>query len=162
MTPTSTAAENKRVAVFPGSFNPFTVGHADIVCRGLELFDRIIIAVGINTAKHTDGGETLLEPIRRLYAGNSRVEVASYSGLTVDFAAERGARFILRGVRSAKDFEYERDMAQINRQLSGIESVLLFSKPEYAAVSSSVVRELRAFGHDVDIFLPKPDDSTDI
>ncbi len=161
MTPTSTAAGNERIAVFPGSFNPFTVGHADIVRRGLELFDRIIIAVGINTAKHSDGGETSLEPIRRLYAGNSRVEVASYSGLTVDFAAACGARFLLRGVRSVKDFEYERDMAEINRQLSGIESVLLFSKPGYAAVSSSVVRELRAFGRDVDIFLPKPDDSTD-
>lgn len=161
MTPTSTAAASERIAVFPGSFNPFTVGHADIVARGLALFDRVIIAVGINTAKHSDGGEALLEPIRRLYAGDSRVEVASYSGLTVDFAAARGARFLLRGVRSVKDFEYERDMAEINRQLSGIESVLLFSKPDYAAVSSSVVRELRAFGRDVDIFLPKPNVSTD-
>ncbi len=143
-----------RIALFPGSFNPFTIGHADIVERGLELFDRIIIAVGINTAKCNESNDELLETIRRIYADEPRVEVAAYSGLTVDFAKLKSARFILRGVRSMKDFEYERDMAQINSQLSGIESVLLFSRPELAAVSSSVVRELKRFGHDISKFLP--------
>lgn len=152
---TATLMQTKsRIALFPGSFNPFTIGHADIVERGLELFDRIIIAVGINTAKCNESNNELLETIRRIYADEPRVEVAAYSGLTVDFAKLKSARFILRGVRSMKDFEYERDMAQINSQLSGIESVLLFSRPELAAVSSSVVRELKRFGHDISKFLP--------
>lgn len=153
MTHTSTA-ENERIAVFPGSFNPFTAGHADIVERGLALFDRIIIAVGVNVAKGESDAAKAVETIRRVYAGEPRVSVEAYSGLTVHFARERGARFLLRGVRSVKDFEYERDMAQINYQLSGIESVVLFSRPELAALSSSVVRELAAYGEDVTPFLP--------
>lgn len=155
MTRISTPTE--RIAVFPGSFNPFTKGHADIVERGLALFDRIIIAVGVNPAKRNDSVEATLEAIRSLYAGEPRIEVEAYTTLTVDFAAKKGARFILRGVRSAKDFEYERDIAEINRQLSGIESVILFSKAELAAVSSSVVRELAAYGRDVSSFLPDND-----
>lgn len=155
MTRISTPTE--RIAVFPGSFNPFTKGHADIVGRGLALFDRIIIAVGVNPAKSNDSVEATLEAIRRIYAGEPRIEVEAYTTLTVDFAAKKGARFILRGVRSVKDFEYERDIAEINRQLSGIESVILFSKAELAAVSSSVVRELAAYGRDVSSFLPDND-----
>lgn len=150
MTQTSTAT-NERVAVFPGSFHPFTAGHADIVGRGLELFDRIIIAVGVNAAKADSGAA---EAIRRLYRADDRIEVVEYAGLTVDLARKRGVDFILRGVRSVKDFEYERDMAQINTQLSGIETVILFSRPELAAVSSSVVRELQSYGADVSAFLP--------
>lgn len=154
MTPKSTVNE-PRVALFAGSFDPFTRGHADIVSRGLGLFDRIIIGVGINKAK-TDAAatEARVAPIAALYADEPRVSVEAFSNLTVDFALSRGARWLLRGVRSVKDFEYERDMADINRQLSGLESVILFSSPELAAVSSSVVRELRAFGHDVTPFLP--------
>lgn len=151
MTHISTPTE--RIAVFPGSFNPFTVGHADIVARGLELFDHIVIAVGINPSKpgnHSDA----VGAISKIYAGNPRVSVRTYEGLTVDFARAVGARFILRGVRSVKDFEYERDMAQINSQLSGIESVLLLSRSELSAISSSIVRELERFGHDVSNFLP--------
>lgn len=151
MTHISTPIE--RIAVFPGSFNPFTVGHADIVARGLELFDRIIIAVGINPSKSGNHSDTV-GAISKIYAGNPRVSVRTYGGLTVDFARAVGARFILRGVRSVKDFEYERDMAQINSQLSGIESVLLLSRPELSAISSSIVRELERFGHDVSNFLP--------
>lgn len=153
MTHTS-IAENERIAVFPGSFNPFTAGHADIVERGLALFDRIIIAVGVNAAKGESDADNAVEAIRCVYSGEPRVSVEAYSGLTVHFARERGARFLLRGVRSVKDFEYERDMAQINSQLSGIESVVLFSRPELAALSSSVVRELAAYGEDVTPFLP--------
>ena len=153
MTPTSTD-RNERIALFPGSFRPFTRGHADIVGRGLEIFDKVIVAVGINTAKpHADTLKTV-EDIRRLYASNPRVDVCAYSCLTVELARKTGARFILRGVRSVKDFEYERDLADINRQLSGIESVILFSRPELAAISSSIVRELQSYGIDTNQFLP--------
>lgn len=151
MTHTSTA-ENERIAVFPGSFNPFTAGHADIVARGLELFDRIIIGIGINSAKPRTADD--IDAIKALYRGNPRVSVDTYTCLTVDFARSCGAKFLLRGVRSTKDFEYERDLADINRQLSGLETVILFSRPEYAAISSSVVRELQAYGHDVSQLLP--------
>ena len=156
MTQTSTTdgSASLRIALFPGSFRPFTACHADILARGLDLFDRIIIGVGVNAAKSPADTEAILEPIRRLYADQPRVEVRAYSCLTVDFAAQCGARFLLRGVRNVKDFEYERDLADINRQLSGIESVILFSSPALSAVSSSVVRELQSYGHDVTPFLP--------
>ncbi len=152
MTPISTG--KPRTALFPGSFNPFTIGHADIVRRGLDIFDRIVVAVGINRDKDYADVEALVAPIRELYRDNNAVEVCAYHTLTVDFARQCGATAILRGIRSVKDFEFERDMYDINRQLSGIESVVLFSRPEYAAVSSSLVRELRAFGRDVSEFLP--------
>ncbi len=151
MTPTSTAI---RTAIFPGSFNPFTRGHADIVERGLRLFDRIIIAVGYNINKPSSDAEASAEAIRRLYADRPEIEVRVYSCLTTQLAREVGADFILRAVRSVKDFEYERDMAMVNMQLSGIESVILFSRPELSAVSSSMVRELAAYGEDVTPFLP--------
>lgn len=145
-----------RKAVFAGSFDPFTRGHDDIVRRGLEMFDHIVIAIGVNASK--PGSQTRAADsataIRKLYADEPRVEVAVYTCLTVDFARSLGAQFLLRGVRSVKDFEYERDMADINRQLSGLETVILFSKPELSTVSSSVVRELVNYGHDVSAFLP--------
>jgi len=145
-----------RTAVFAGSFDPFTLGHADIVRRGLEIFDHIVVAIGVNAAK--PGSQTRAADsataIRRVFADEPRVEVAVYTCLTVDFAQSLGAQFLLRGVRSVKDFEYERDMADINRQLSGLKTVILFSRPELSAVSSSVVRELADYGHDVSAFLP--------
>lgn len=153
MTATS---HNKRTAIFPGTFDPFTIGHASIVERALGLFDKIIIAVGINYSKTSaESALSRIGEIERLYAGmENRIEVRRYSGLTVDFARQCGAGFILRGIRSVKDFEYERDMADINRQLSGIETVLLYSLPEYSAVSSTLVRELEYHGKDVSAFLP--------
>lgn len=141
-------------ALFPGSFNPFTRGHADIVERGLRIFDSIVIAVGVNPGKHPADAEALADSIRTLYADEPRVSVMTYNTLTVDLAHKLGVDFLLRGVRSVKDFEYERDMADINRQLSGLESVILFSRSEFAAISSSVVRELQSYGHDVSSFLP--------
>jgi pantetheine-phosphate adenylyltransferase len=141
-------------ALFPGSFNPFTRGHADIVERGLRFFDGIVIAVGVNPGKQAADAEVLAASIRTLYADEPRVSVVTYNTLTVDLAHKLGVDFLLRGVRSVKDFEYERDMADINRQLSGLESVILFSRPEFAAISSSVVRELQSYGHDVSSFLP--------
>lgn len=147
---------SERTALFPGSFRPFTRGHYSIVERGLQLFDRVVIAVGINIDKDPEGvgAAAAVQSISALYVEEPRVEVVSYTGLTVDAARDCGAQFLLRGVRSAKDFEYERDMADVNRKLSGIETVLLYSLPDLAAVSSSVVRELERFGADTSAFLP--------
>lgn len=139
-----------RVAVFAGSFRPFTVGHADIVRRGLTMFDNIIICVGINVAKPADADSAAERAahLREVYASEPRVTVECWGGLTCDFVKAKGAAAILRGVRSVKDFEYEKDMAEANRRLSGVETVVLFSDPDYAWVSSSLVRELQAFDHD--------------
>ncbi len=146
----------KKIAIFPGSFDPFTIGHASIVERGLPLFDEIVIGVGLNESKRAlYAPAERVAAIRRLYAGEPRVRVESYDDLTIDFAHRVGAKFILRGLRSVKDFEYERDIANMNHRLSGIETVLLFTEPHYSSVSSSVVRELIAFGKDVSDFLPK-------
>lgn len=149
------SSSTKSIAFFAGSFNPFTVGHASLVERALTMFDRVVIGIGINVKKNDIKEIQALEAnIVRLYEDNQRVEVATYTGLTVDAARRAGATCLLRGVRSAKDFEYERDLADINRQLSGLETVLLFSLPEHAAISSSIIRELQLFGKDVSKYLP--------
>ena len=156
MTPISSDTE-RRTALFAGSFDPFTVGHASVVERALPLFDRLVIAVGINAEKATaTAAADRVAAIAGLYAGDGRVEVMSYSGeLTADLARRIGAGWLLRGVRSVRDFEYERDMADLNRRLSGIETVVLFSLPEHGAVSSSAVREIASYGGDVAPFLPE-------
>lgn len=142
-------------AVFPGSFDPFTVGHDAIVRRALPLFDRIIIGVGVNVRKqYLYSADKRVEDIARLYAAEPKVEVKAYSGLLVDFARQEGARFIVKGVRSVKDFEYEREQADINLRIGGLDTLLLFSEPQYQSVSSSMVRELLHFGRDVSEFLP--------
>lgn len=150
----------ERIALLAGTFNPFTLGHASIVERGLRLFDRIIIAVGLNRAK-ADLDPSLAEnagqraaDIASIYAGNDRVTVIVSDRLTVDTARQYGAKFLLRGVRSVRDFEYERDMADLNHTLAGLETVLLYAEPQYAALSSSAVRDIAAYGHDVTQFLP--------
>ncbi len=143
--------------LFPGSFNPFTVGHRSLVDRILPLFDRIVIAIGVNSAKHSAATiDSRIAAIKALYADEPKVEVTSYEGLTVDACRREGAQWMLRGVRSVTDFEYERNLADINRRISGIETLLLFTLPEYAAISSSMVRELEAYHHDVSEFLPQP------
>lgn len=142
--------------LFPGSFNPFTVGHQSLVGRILPLFDRVVIAVGFNSCKHDSCPVSeRVAAIEKLYASEPKVKVVAYEGLTVDVCRREEARWMLRGVRSTVDFEYERNLAEINRRISGIETLLLFTLPEYAAVSSSVVRELEAYGCDVSGFLPK-------
>lgn len=144
-----------RTVIFPGSFNPFTIGHADIVERALHLFERVVVAIGYNEQKGNKADiEDRLNTIQSLYAQESRVEVISYSGLTVDAAKQCGATAILRSVRSVKDYEYELQMADVNRQLTGIDTVVLFARPELASISSSVVRELQHFGQDTTRFLP--------
>ena len=143
-------------AVFVGRFDPFTVGHYDIVQRALPLFDRLIIGVGINERKvYMNDTETRVADIIRIFNNNPKIEVKTYNDLTVDFAKRVGATFIVKGVRSVKDFEYEREQADINRRISGIDTLLLCADPQHASVSSSMVRELIHFGRDVSEFLPK-------
>lgn len=142
-------------AIFPGSFDPFTIGHHDIVLRGLQLFDEIIIGIGHNISKRDAFPlEERLAAIQSAFKSELRVKVMAYDGLTVDFAAEQQAQFILRGVRSVQDFEYERNIAEANKQLSGIETVLLYTRPEYAHISSTLLRDLRAHGKDISPYLP--------
>lgn len=141
--------------LFPGSFDPFTLGHADVVKRALGIFDEIVIAVGYNENK--TGWmpvEERVNSIRKLYADEPRVIVESYTGLTVDYAKERGITTIIRGVRTTADFEFEMQLADVNRQLTGIETVLLPASPQLASLTSSVVRELAHFGRDISPFLP--------
>lgn len=147
----------ERIAIFPGSFDPFTLGHKIIVDEGLELFDKIIVAVGVNNLKQgmlpTEGR---VELIRDIYAGDSRVDVMTYDGLTVEFCKRVGAKYMLRGMRNTVDFEFERNMMQINQSLyPEIMTVLLFTPPKYVAISSSAVREIHMFGGDTSQFMPK-------
>ena len=143
-------------AIFPGSFDPFTLGHHSIVKRALTFIDEVVIGIGSNEGKHNlIPVEKRTEMIRRLYADEPRIKVEAYSGLTVDFARKHDAAFIIRGIRSVKDFEYEESIADINRKLNNIETIFLFTEPELASVSSSVVRELLHYGKDVSMFLPE-------
>jgi len=144
-----------RRAIFPGTFDPFTIGHFSIVQRGLSFFDEIIICVGSNQAKKTlFTVEKRLELIQQAFEQEPRVKVTSYNSLTVDFALSVQADFVLRGLRSVGDFEYERTAADANRRLSGIETVILFTESKYSYISSTVVRDLISYGRDISMFLP--------
>ena len=147
---------DKKIALFPGSFDPFTIGHESLVKRGLLLMDEIIIAIGVNdTKKSYFTLAQRLESIYQLYKGESRIKVESYDSLTIDFAQKMGARYILRGIRSVIDFEYEKTIADLNRTISGIETFVLFTEPSLTHISSSHVRELLSYGHDVSDFIPR-------
>lgn len=146
-----------RTALFPGSFDPFTVGHQALVSEGLRFFDKVIVAVGENPDKRglmtTANRKRLIE---ELYKDEPRVEVTSYSGLTGNYCREHEIKFILRGMRNTVDFDFERNMMQINQRLyPEITTVLLFTPSEYVAVSSSVIREILSFGGDVAQFMPE-------
>jgi pantetheine-phosphate adenylyltransferase len=146
-----------RTGVFVGSFNPFTIGHDSIVRRVLPLFDRLVIGVvGDNVHKpDMPAAVERMEAIRQLYGDEDRIEVKSYHGLAMDFAKAEGAQYIIKGVRSVSDFEYEQWQADFNRRLGGIETILLYTEPELSSVSSSALRELQHFGVDISPFLPK-------
>ena len=147
-----------RTGVFVGTFDPFTIGHDSIVRRALPLFDRLVIGV-VGDNVHKPGmspAEERMNAIRELYQDVPAIEVKSYYGLAMDFAREQGAQFIVKGVRSVSDFEYEQWQADFNRRLGGIETILLYTEPELASTSSSALRELSHFGVDVSGFLPKP------
>ncbi|NDV46688.1 pantetheine-phosphate adenylyltransferase [Paludibacter sp. 221] len=142
-------------AIFPGTFDPFTIGHYSIVKRGLNLFDEIIIAIGKNQSKKTlFSVEKRIEIVEQAFAGEKRVKVISYDSLTVDFAQSVDAGFILRGLRTVGDFEYERTIGDTNRILTGIETVILFTESAYSHISSTVARDLMSYGKDITEFLP--------
>ena len=146
----------KRTAIFPGTFDPFTIGHESIVRRGLTLVDEIIIAIGINESKnHYFPLQKRLQMIREVYADEPRVRVESYDSLTVDFAEKAGAHFILRGIRSVNDFENEKTIADMNRTISGIETFILLTEPALTHVSSTLVRELLRYNRDISDFVPQ-------
>ena len=146
----------KRRAIFPGTFDPFTIGHQSLVDRALTLVDEIVISIGINSAKKTYFSlEERVASIEQLYRNDPHVKVMLYDSLTVDFAKRIDARFILRGIRTVNDFEYEKYMADVNRELTGIETFILFTEPEYTHISSSIVRELLQYGKDISRFVPQ-------
>ena len=143
-------------AIFPGTFDPFTIGHYSVVKRALTFMDKIIIGIGINDSKRTwFPTDKRVEMVKKLYADEPRVRVEAYDNLTVDFAIQHDAGFIIRGIRTVRDFEYEETIADINRKLAGIETILLFTEPELTSVSSTIVRELLHYGKDVTPFLPE-------
>lgn len=147
----------KKIAVFPGSFDPFTKGHHDIVMRSLEIFDEVIIGIGYNSAKKNRyfDIELMVEKIKGIYIGNDRVRVVVYNELTSSLAKNEGARFLVRGLRNTTDFEYENTISQMNRNLyHGLETVFLITSPEFAAVSSTIIREVHRYGGDVTPYLP--------
>lgn len=144
-----------RTGIFVGSFDPFTVGHEAIVRRALPLFDRIVIGVGVNERKqYMFTAEERTEAIRKVFATETKIDVKRYEDLTIDFAHRENAQYIIKGVRSVKDFEYEREQADMNLRLGGIDTLLLYAEPQYESISSSLVRELIHFDKDVSRFMP--------
>lgn len=141
--------------IFVGSFDPFTIGHDAIVRRALPLFDRIVIGVGVNERKqYMYSTQVRVNTIAQLYKDEPKIEVKAYNDLTVDFAHREMATFIIKGVRSIKDFEYEKEQADMNRRIGGVDTLLLLAQPEYSGITSAIVRELIHFGKDVSEFLP--------
>lgn len=147
----------KRIALFPGSFDPFTKGHEDIVLRGLALFDQIIICIGYNSQKDKRYFkiDAMLEKIRETFSIHPQISVITYSELTAELARKHKANYLLRGLRNTTDFEYENSIAQVNRSLNtDLESVFLITSPQFAAINSSIIREVHRYGGDVSIMLP--------
>lgn len=146
-----------KTAIFPGSFDPFTKGHYDIVVRSLDLFDKVFIAIGHNTKKNKRYFELdwMVEKINSSFAGHDKVEVIVYDELTADLARKYDAEFLVRGLRNTTDFEYENSISQINRYLNiKLETVFLITSPEFSPISSSIIREVHRYGGDVNPFLP--------
>ncbi|PIE86093.1 MAG: pantetheine-phosphate adenylyltransferase [Bacteroidia bacterium] len=153
----------EKIAIFPGSFDPFTTGHESILKRGLDLFDKIVVGVGHNSMKQGFFPlEKRIEWIKELFADEAKISVVAYEGLTVDFAKEQKAQYILRGLRTASDFEYERAIAQMNKALSNeLESVFLLTTPELTPVTSTIVRDIIRHGGDASMFIPQKLDKSE-
>lgn len=145
-----------KIAVFPGSFDPFTKGHENVINRALPLFDKIFIAIGHNSEKKSFFTlDQRLKMIGNLYRDESRIVLDFYEGLTVDYCKKVGAQYLLRGLRTAADFEYERAIAQINRKMNpAVETVFLLAVPEFTPVNSTIIREILKYGGDASQFLP--------
>jgi pantetheine-phosphate adenylyltransferase len=146
-----------KIAIFPGSFDPFTNGHFSVVTRSLALFDKVIIAIGNNTGKNAFFSvQERIELIENVFAGEPIIEVQSYDGLTVEFCKSVGAAYMIRGIRTVADFEYECAVSQMNKlMLPEVESVFLLTTPELTPVNSTIVRDILRFGGDVSLFVPK-------
>lgn len=146
-----------KIAVFPGSFDPITVGHVDLVKRALPLFDKIVVAVGVNsTKKYLFPLDQRLEWLRQVFAEYPAIEVDYFENLTADYCKRISARYLLRGLRNASDFDYEKTISQLNHIIGGgIETVFLISQPEFSHISSTIVREIIVGGADATPFLPK-------
>lgn len=144
----------KKVAVFPGSFDPFTKGHECVIEKAVKLFDHVIIAIGQNTSKnYLFDIEKRKVHIESIFVNHDNVSIEEFSGLTVEFCKKIGADYIVRGLRDSKDFGYERSIAQMNFEISGIESVFFMTVPEYTAINSSIVREIYKSGGKIDLFV---------
>lgn len=146
-----------RIAIFPGSFDPFTIGHESIVKRALPMFDKVVIMIGYNANKKSFYPiEKRLKWIKQVFQNEEKIEVQIFDGLTVDFCKEVNARYILRGIRTSADFEYERAIAQVNKKMHpDIESVFLLTLPEHTPVMATIVRDIVSHGGDASMFLPK-------
>ncbi|MCD6179365.1 MAG: pantetheine-phosphate adenylyltransferase [Bacteroidales bacterium] len=146
----------EKIAIFPGSFDPITCGHASIIKRAIPLFDKIIIAIGVNALKSNYFDlENRIKMIEAVFADSDKIEVQSYTGLTIDFCKKVNAKFLLRGLRTSADFEFERSIGQINKQMnSEIETVFLLTQPEHTALNSSIVRDILRNNGDVSQFIP--------
>lgn len=147
----------EKIAIFPGSFDPFTVGHESVVSRASSLFDKIIISIGVNAGKKNYFSlEERKKFIGKVYKGRTDIEITHFEGLTVDFCKKMGAGYILRGLRTSADFEYERAIAQVNKAMyPGIETVFLLTMPEHTPINSTIVKDVLRHGGDISDFVPK-------
>lgn len=146
-----------KIALFPGSFDPITIAHVDILKRALPLFDKIVVGIGLNSAKQGFlSADKREEIVRTVFKDEPKVEVELYEGLTVNFCKLINAQYMVRGVRSVSDFEYEKAIAQINQtMMPEVETIIILSKPEYSAISSTIVRDILRNNGDVSKFLPQ-------
>jgi len=146
-----------KIALFPGSFDPVTIAHVDILTRSMSLFDKVIIGIGKNSTKQPMLAlETRIKILESVFKDEPKVEVQTYEGLTVDFCRETGARYLLRGIRTVSDFEYEKAIAQMNHALEpSVESIFILSNPGYSSISSTIVRDVLRHKGDVSKFIPK-------
>lgn len=148
----------KKIGLFPGSFDPFTKGHEEVVRKSLTLFDEVIIGVGVNSKKvYMFDLDKRINHIKELFKDDPQVRIEEFHTLTVNFCKEIGANFIIRGLRDSKDFQYEKSIAHMNNSISGIETVFFLTKQEYSAINSSIIREIHQNGGPISAFVTKPE-----